>query len=149
MSYLQVRPSFFSFFKKITNTRFKKQLKQKKNNINYSHLGVFADDWPFVHRPITYAAPFRFLLFADSLWSNVRKNYELALEAFKQEFIGKQDTEELNINEEEEKTQIPRNDNGGVELLIKLTKRDEDFQRLEAELPTNVKVRVAKRDKVF
>ena len=123
-----------------------------------------------MHRPISYSSPFRFLLFADASWSNARKNYQLAYDAFKSEFIDKKEggEDEDSFNEGEEdiphrkgdhdtkvqrytedtkkanknKKKENRRDTGGVELIIKLTKRDEEFRALEGTLPPNVKVSV-------
>ncbi|KAL6053471.1 hypothetical protein QOT17_017966 [Balamuthia mandrillaris] len=83
-------------------------------------LGVDTTDWPLLPRSI--GMPFRFLLFADSAWSNHRKNYPLVYEAFVKEFA--QTPQEMEQ----------------VELWIKITKKDDAFKELEPHIPPNLKV---------
>eukprot|EP00741_Cyanophora_paradoxa_P020874 tig00021318_g20152.t1 len=86
-------------------------------------LGVDPAAWP---EPLPEGArpadgPFRFLMVADGSWTNHRKGYGLAYEAFLEAFAGRDD----------------------VELLLKVShgeRGDHEFRKIRRSLPPNVKV---------
>jgi glycosyltransferase involved in cell wall biosynthesis len=76
-------------------------------------LGVNTDVWRFKNRE-TLIGPFKFILFANAGWQNVRKNYQLTLNAFARAF----------------------KENDNVQLILKVTGSTKGLPKL----PRNVKV---------
>lgn len=70
--------------------------------IHVTGLGISPERWPINKKRTQADRPFRFLLFANSHWGNVRKNYMAALNMFKKCFSGNPDVElwlKLTVND--------------------------------------------------